>query len=1038
MSGEKYLSGTYNSGYTLSSIFSILDVTSSGVVNGTNSPTYAPGGDAVVIGSVAELLNHGTLAGGAGGGGMPVGGKFAAPPGYAGGAGANLTAGGTVANYASITGGAGGHGGVGYGGGAGGSGGYGVRVAGPGTVTNAGKVSGGQGGFGGSGHFPGHGGTGGTGIVLTGAGSVGNTGTVVGGAGGGGVGEEYSAGAGGTGGTALALNTAGTATNSGLLQGGAGGLGGSSSAGFGATGGLGGFGLYLAAGGVVTNNGSLLGGVGGTGGNTGLTNYTNYMHYYFYGADGGQGGAGCRLGSGGTVINTAVIAGGLGGTGGSGSKPNYYGNQGALGDGIYLAKGGVVTNGSAMVTTAKISGRFGVEAGTGGKATVTNFGSIGGYYAGLLLDGGGVVTNGSKTDTTAAIDGITLAGVGTVTNFGSIGGFGVVAQGADRVVSFGYIGGIGGFSVQFTTAGGRLVAENGARFGRGALGGGGILELAGGSDTITGLGVTGTITGGVTLPCEGFGTYQFDATTTVTFTGANALAAGHKLIDTGHLNLTSGASLTLGNGGLMEIKGAVANAGTIALSGATSVTELIALSPGVTLSGGGTINLAGPKAGILGQTATTVLTNADNTISGTGFVGGGRLTLVNQLHGVIEATAGSLVVDTKGSTLTNGGQMLAFGAGGLLVIESTTIDQTGGGIIAAGTGGAVRLQDDVIDGGFLTGTSHIDINIAGGELNGVSQSVTIAGLVRVLNGANEILAGSIANGGTLEVLGGAKVTDLIIGAAGATLGGKGTVMLSASADNRIYGQALGDTLTNVDNLIEGSGQLGNGVMKLVNRAGGKIIGNQTVALTINTVSNTITNAGLIENSGSGGTLVDSAVVNTGTLMAAVIGTLTLSGLVTGAGVGVVNGGTLDVVQAFSENVTFTGTTGVFELGHSVSYKGKVTGLSTTGTSSLDLSDITFTSGVTKATFSGTTTSGTLTVTDGTHTAKITLLGNYLGHAFKTASDGHGGTTVIDPKAATTLPMVQAIAGLASSPPPSADAATAYWPSAPPPTLLSRA
>ena len=48
------------------------------------------------------------------------------------------------------------------------------------------------------------------------------------------------------------------------------------------------------------------------------------------------------------------------------------------------------------------------------------------------------------------------------------------------------------------------------------------------------------------------------------------------------------------------------------------------------------------------------------------------------------------------------------------------------------------------------------------------------------------------------------------------------------------------------------------------------------------------------------------------------------------------------------------------------------------------------------TYSGSSSGGTLTVTDGTHTAKIALLGNYLASTFVTSSDGHGGTAVVDP------------------------------------------
>ena len=40
------------------------------------------------------------------------------------------------------------------------------------------------------------------------------------------------------------------------------------------------------------------------------------------------------------------------------------------------------------------------------------------------------------------------------------------------------------------------------------------------------------------------------------------------------------------------------------------------------------------------------------------------------------------------------------------------------------------------------------------------------------------------------------------------------------------------------------------------------------------------------------------------------------------------------------------------------------------------------------------TGGTLSLTDGIHSAKITLLANYIASSFAIASDNHGGTTVV--------------------------------------------
>ena len=67
----------------------------------------------------------------------------------------------------------------------------------------------------------------------------------------------------------------------------------------------------------------------------------------------------------------------------------------------------------------------------------------------------------------------------------------------------------------------------------------------------------------------------------------------------------------------------------------------------------------------------------------------------------------------------------------------------------------------------------------------------------------------------------------------------------------------------------------------------------------------VVNAGLIEATGAGSMVVDSAVNNTGTL-AALGATLTLDAAVTGNGSAVINGGRLDFTSSFSENVNFTG------------------------------------------------------------------------------------------------------------------------------------
>ena len=105
------------------------------------------------------------------------------------------------------------------------------------------------------------------------------------------------------------------------------------------------------------------------------------------------------------------------------------------------------------------------------------------------------------------------------------------------------------------------------------------------------------------------------------------------------------------------------------------------------------------------------------------------------------------------------------------------------------------------------------------------------------------------------------------------------------------------------------------------------------------------------------------------------------------------GATLELASASSTAVTFTGSIGTLKLDNSASFTGTVAGL--TGQDTIDFADIS-SSSVQQPSFSGTASGGTLTVTDGTHTASIALLGNYLASTFVPSSDGHGGTSVVDP------------------------------------------
>jgi hypothetical protein len=85
-----------------------------------------------------------------------------------------------------------------------------------------------------------------------------------------------------------------------------------------------------------------------------------------------------------------------------------------------------------------------------------------------------------------------------------------------------------------------------------------------------------------------------------------------------------------------------------------------------------------------------------------------------------------------------------------------------------------------------------------------------------------------------------------------------------------------------------------------------------------------------------------------------------------------NGGTAELARTSSQAVTFEGTTGTLKLDNAVSFTGQVAGL--VESDALDLADVRYGADTT-AVFSGNASGGTLTVTDGSDTAHIGLVGD---------------------------------------------------------------
>ncbi|MCK1549543.1 VCBS domain-containing protein [Bradyrhizobium sp. 177] len=266
-----------------------------------------------------------------------------------------------------------------------------------------------------------------------------------------------------------------------------------------------------------------------------------------------------------------------------------------------------------------------------------------------------------------------------------------------------------------------------------------------------------------------------------------------------------------------------------------------------------------------------------------------------------------------------------------------------------------------------------------------------AGHMVISDGAILPLSGIIDNIGTIELNSTGSETDLELIEHGITLQGHGQVILSDSSENVITGTVSDVTLTNVDNTISGAGHLGDGVMVLVNE--GTIIATGTNALDIDTGSNAVTNPGTLEATGTGGLEVHSDLINTGVLWANG-GNVTIDGNVSGNGTAQISGSaTLEFGAASSANVTLDAhATGTIVLHDSFDFSGVVAGFN--GDDHLDLLDVAFGLGtIASYVANEASTGGILSVTDGDHTAHITLLGQYDPAGFQTEADKNTGTLI---------------------------------------------
>lgn len=369
----------------------------------------------------------------------------------------------------------------------------------------------------------------------------------------------------------------------------------------------------------------------------------------------------------------------------------------------------------------------------------------------------------------------------------------------------------------------------------------------------------------------------------------------------------------------LDISGtSVANAGTIVIDDTNGDAWInIAVGQNATLSGGGTVTLndttGGAAALIRGGGGTgATLTNMNNTIQGAGQLGfGNGLVVVNQASGVVNANQpGRVLYINANSGVTNQGLIEATSAGSLTFSLGVTVNNSGGTISSSGSGSTVLLID-VTQGGTLT-TSGGGVMQGENELDGATHgTLNNQGTFAVPASHFTTLIGTINNTGTFVLDDTSGDSSLnVAGGQNVMLTGGGTVTMNDTTGSvaAFIAGGAGSILTNVNNKIQGSGQIGQaGGLILVNQKSGVVNANQAGRVLYINAPGGATNQGLMEATDGSELNLSAVVSNTHIIQTTGSGSQVLApGTITNTGTFSVGSGTLFNVTGTLTN--FSGTT----------------------------------------------------------------------------------------------------------------------------------
>ncbi len=546
-----------------------------------------------------------------------------------------------------------------------------------------------------------------------------------------------------------------------------------------------------------------------------------------------------------------------------------------------LVNGDIKINGSLSARTGTSTGTVIGIGGVAGKVEINNQANGGNVTTGAITlsaqnkANGGSVLISAKADVTVNGSINTSANTTPLNNIAGRNAGNITITGVNRTVT------------------GAITANGGA---------GGVTDQAGGNAGVVSIMGTGTLatvavtasTGAATGTGAGGAVGSITLSGTAVSTGAltttgaaNGNAGNISISGTGTVNL--GAAAIAANGGTATAGNAGRNGGVITISGAGVTTTGTKAASG---SAGNGVSQAGGNAGSVNITSTNGMSVGAITASG-GTAGTGNANAGNA--GTIVLTNDSAGNIVAGALTARTGVAVGTGIGGATGSIAVTNTAATGGLSA----GAINTQGNTKgNGGNIIISSEADITVASINTNGGTAvagnagqhagDITITGVNRTITGA--ITASGSAGGASNQAGGNAGVVSIT-----------GTGTLSTVAITARTGNATGT----------GAGGLAGGVT---------LSGSQVTSTAIDTSRGTNGTGGNVNITTTGSATSSIASINANNLGVININnadTLTVSGVIAGAGTAVTKSGVGSLIYAGAN--TYTGGTvvnaGILQIGN---------------------------------------------------------------------------------------------------------------------------